>query len=115
MKVIKKKEIINELTNMYASRLEDYSKLIDDGKYEEAQNAYNDAMETLKTIFEIKKLRVSDLWKLGLDTAIGVGSLGAFTYLGVKSFKFEENGTFSSTGGKAISNEAFRRLTPPKV
>ena len=115
MKVMKKKEIINELELMYALRIKAYEKLIDEEKYEEAQQAYNDSMETLKTIFEIKKLRASEIAKLAIDGTVGLGSLGVFTYLGVKSFKFEENGTFSSTGGKTISNESFRRLTPPKM
>ena len=53
MKVMKKKEIINELELMYALRIKAYEKLMDEEKYEEAQQAYNDSMETLKTIFEI--------------------------------------------------------------
>ena len=115
MKGPTKKEIINEFMNIYASRWNDYLRLMDEGKYEEARDASNDCTDILVKVVEVRKMKASDIAKLIIDGSIGLGSLGVFTYLGVKSFKFEENGTFSSTGGKAISNEAFRRLTPPKV
>ena len=113
----KRKQIINELENLYVARYEDYKNFMGDGKFEEAEKAFNDCTDVLTKINEVnnKKLKAIDVAKLGLDGIVGLGSLGAFTYLGVKTFKFEETGTFSSTGGKNLASESFRRLSPPKV
>ena len=115
--LLKRKQIIAELENLYCTRFGDYKDFMAAGNYEEAEKAFNDCTDVLTKINEInnKKLKVIDVAKVGLDGIVGLGSLGAFTYLGVKTFKFEETGTFSSTGGKNIASESFRRLSPPKV
>ena len=113
---MKKKQLINELENLYVSRFGDYKRFLEDEKYDEATKAFDDCTDVLVAINEVnnKGLKAIDIAKVGIDGVVGLGSLGAFTYLGVKSFKFEETGTFSSTGGKNIAAESFRKLAPPK-
>lgn len=111
---MKKKQLIRELENLYASRFGDYERFLAEEKYEEATRAFNDSKDILVSICEIKKIKFTDIAKVGIDGLVGLGSLATFGYLGVKSFKFEETGTFSSTGGKNIAAESFRKLAPPK-
>ena len=113
---MKKKQIIEELENLYVKRFEDYERLFNKGEYDEARKAFEDAMEVLVKIDLISgnKIKATEIAKLGLDGIVGLGTLGVGTYLGFKTFKFEETGTFSSTGGRTLMQENFKKLSSPK-
>lgn len=112
----KKKDVINELVNLYVARWNDYKGFMDDGKYEEAAKAYDDAKNALVAISEVKSkgIKALDVARAGADVAIAGASLATYAHFAKKSFEFEENGTISSTGGKNLMSESFRKLAPPK-
>lgn len=112
----KKKDIINELANLYVARLHDYNSFMDEGKYEEAARAYDDAKNVLVAISEVrsKGIKAIEVAKAGAEVALGGASLVTYAHFAKKTFEFEENGTISSTGGRNLMSESFKKLAPPK-
>ena len=113
---MKKKQVIMELENLYLKRLGDYEQLFKQGEYDKAAKAFEDAMDVLVKIDLVNgnKIKATDIAKIGLDGVVGLGTLGVGTYLVLKTFKFEETGTISSTGGRILMQENFKKIAPPK-
>lgn len=114
---MKKKDIIRELEEMYALRMRDYEELKDSEHFDEAHIAFMDAQSCLEKMHNVKKWRVSPIEIASLVTTAGVSAYDLYDTHKFRNgvFKFEEEGTISSTGGRKLAADSFQRIKPRKI
>lgn len=113
----RKKEIRAHLETLYALRFEDYRDLIKLGDFEAANAAFNDCREILDQLNNLNngmKARAIEIGKAAAEIAVTGASTAVTISMANKVAKFEETGVWTSTGGKVISSETFKRLASPK-